>query len=232
MSAFLTVSQLARLVVVGDSLSVYPTIAECWPERARSLLPEWEVMNLAVGGKKLSEMLAEFPTGAALALNPNAARNVLVVLGGTNDILFAEEDAGEIFANWRALHQLATEAGFEVVGCTVPASAVMLAGSDKDNARLALNDLLRGYLHPRRLVDLAHPAFRWANFADTADGTWFIQPGDGTHPTAASAQAWAALILPVVLCAPPQAPSCELVGGQFRLAIPGLPGMALVVQSS
>jgi lysophospholipase L1-like esterase len=132
-------------------------------------------------------MLAEFTTQALPYYHSSREKNILVLLGGTNDG-FLDGGGGSletvVEARIQLYHTTARAAGFSTVAVTIPPSSVLFpVGSPQNTVRLAINAWIRANYSnfASALFDLvAIPEMQ-----DPTNTTWFL---DGTHPTVAGSQ--------------------------------------------
>jgi lysophospholipase L1-like esterase len=141
-------------VFMGDSITQY------WN------LP---INNAGVAGAFTADMLARFQTDV---INPGYAR--VVILGGTNDIwLSPSPNIPQAVANVEAMAQMATNAGMEVVLCTLPANETNQSFFAQPPLYPAFNQAITAYAaannyplvdyysltvnHPEYYIDGVHP---------------------------------------------------------------------------
>lgn len=106
-----------KVVFIGDSISWIwdaPDRLE-WADLLRAHLPNY--VDAGISGNQTDQMLARFDTDV-LASNPN----VVVILGGINDIKNSEVDPATVASNLFAMVQKADSAGDKVIVGTVLAA--------------------------------------------------------------------------------------------------------------
>jgi hypothetical protein len=171
-----------KLIVDGDSLCGLPALNNFPDLTIGRLGPEWWVVNKAVAGQHLTDMMADQATEILPEFDATRVLNVFLVGGGTNDINAGDTDAAETQANQQAYCEaiLAASPAAKIGVLTItPRSDNNPAA---DTVRLATNTLIRnnysGYAD--FLVDLAGDA----RFADTGgvaytDGLHYSTTGAG-----------------------------------------------------
>lgn len=122
----------------------------------------------------------------------HTSRCVLVLNGGTSDLLVDHDTAAVALADMEAYADAARAAApgsLRVVACTIPPSTALSAPDEAQ--RLVLNPLILASDHWDAVVDLAAVP----ELADPADTDFY---SDGTHWTAAGAAAAAGALDPVL----------------------------------
>ena len=174
-----------RLIILeGDSLTVGGQAgATPYPKTLARNLP-WEIdqRTIAASGEKLSQMITDYAAQAEARYRPASAhRNVLVILGGTNDI--QNESVATAYSRLQTYWALARATGYWVVAVTLPAGNPSGSVNPYNSYRNSLNTLI---LSDPSLYDaIARPDLNpnIGQDGDEANGTYFN--ADQLHLTTA-----------------------------------------------
>ena len=121
-----------------------------------------------------------------------------MILGGTNDIwLSSSPDVPTAVANVEAMAQMATDAGIEVVLCTLPANETNFSFFANPSLYPAFNSAITAYAAANNypLVDYYTLT---ANLCSTAPTNCLAYYTDGVHPNAAGYAAMEAALAAAV----------------------------------
>ncbi|MCK9571123.1 GDSL-type esterase/lipase family protein [Candidatus Pacearchaeota archaeon] len=162
----------ANIIFEGDSLTWGHQSPDTtsYPETLMASYPGVYWCSMAQGGDLLAQMTLDGPAQVDPLLS-GAARNVLVFLGGTNDLGGGGRSAAQVESDIEAYCLARKTAGWEIILCTIPNSL-----SFTDN--LIVNQWLRAHYtdFADRLADIA----LIDELLDASDATHFI---DGVHLT-------------------------------------------------
>lgn len=201
-----TVYPDVRIVYDGQSLNLQPPPGDgvSMPEVASAGLG-YPFANVAFGGASWTALAAG--TGgveaAATRLNPVLALSagvVLVLTGGTSDLIFEDDDGATVMADIvaysDAARSVATTAGtsIHVIASTIPETFNMTG--DEQTARQAFNTLLLADAGGDfdAVIDLTESEA--GPLADSTDSTYYA---DGVHWNATGAAYAAGLIRPAIV---------------------------------
>ncbi len=117
-----------QVVIEGDSLTAgaYSTNLQDWPNQLRMAHPDWLVWNEALSGAQIGvattsgTMAAEAPVQVDQLYNPSLSRNVLALLGGTNDIGVGGQSGSQTFTRLVNYLTARKALGYETWVITVP----------------------------------------------------------------------------------------------------------------
>ncbi len=151
----------------GDSLT-----AGHWSGLMPGLLQVWLTNDISAGGETVvSHMIPEFATEALPLLRGPPYTDILILRGGTNDILF-NTSAADLEAGIQSYCTTARAAGFKVVIATITPGTAFWYPAPKEAVRVAVNTWIKA---------------NWANWADAIwkldEVTELLDPTDATYYT-------------------------------------------------
>ena len=145
-------TQAYNLVFEGDSITrsdqassgAGTCFGTTYPAKALAALGylDWKGTNLGTSGQLASTMASNAATRAA-ANFVNGATNVVIVMGGTNDLGIGSQTPAQ---TWTSIQSIATTwkaAGYKVCLCTILPAANAAYPSNFDSMRTTLNGLIR-----------------------------------------------------------------------------------------
>ena len=173
-----------QIIFDGDSWTVgkqanavpYPLVA------TQAIGGNWRATSVAVSGQTVATMTTNAPTNVDTLIDAaQFPRNVVVMLGGINDIA-GSADAATTYARIVAYHQARRAAGWKTVACTIPhATAASVGGAAFNPVADAVNALIRANwgTFADALADLAADS----RLQDATDTTYYN--ADELHGTTA-----------------------------------------------
>lgn len=210
-----------NIVCVLDSVTFGYMVTTPWPSRLATLLGGgYTVTNAGVNGRTIlaansnaaAEVQPHFDAGASL--------NLVVVIGGTNDVL-ASDSSATIMGHMATYDTTLQGFGFTVIHCTIPN---LTPGGGFDAVQVAYASAIRSTYPSAYVVDLLADS-RLANGADTA----YFQ-GDQIHPLDAGDAAIASDVQSCILAlvAGPGGGGSDMAGRVYTVPISAVvsPGAA------
>lgn len=140
------------------------------------------VYNGAVSGSTVATRISTYASQIATLYNALTANNILVVAGGSNDLIsYATPQTNALYTNLQSYVAAAHATGWKVIVCTVLPSASMTTANGRDPDRINYNNLLvaNWSTFADGLINLAaHPVM--GLFSNTSNTLYYA---DGTNPT-------------------------------------------------
>lgn len=107
-----------KIICIGDSLTEgYPFFGDrSWPAQV-TLMEGWEMVNLGISGQTAEEILARtvrkeyFRCGGTKAGSEGVKADMAVILAGSNDFIYTDRTAEEVFADIQKIAEDAASEG-------------------------------------------------------------------------------------------------------------------------
>jgi lysophospholipase L1-like esterase len=186
-----------QIVYIGDSMTTGENTPTAYPYQLMALLGgDWNWGNYGMSGQTLDNMINRNTTWITPWSNFNPAKNIAVLWGGTNDILFGAS-AATTYTRLTTYANTLRAAGFTVVVLTMLPRSDATFPVGGEAIRQTYNTSIRnGYASfADALVDVASDS-RIGDIGDELDLTYYTS--DKVHLNDTGCGVVAALVLPVV----------------------------------
>lgn len=167
-----------NIICMGDSITLGYLATTSWPAALAAAHPTWNVRNLGVSGRTLTDLATVYPTEVAPLFDARLETNTAIIFAATNDIA-AGASAGTVETRLLTISALARASGHRVLWVTPIARGDHTGGQETVRQTLRTYMLANYATYADAISDPAALA-AFATQAATADTAIYV---DGTHPT-------------------------------------------------
>ncbi len=178
-------------VADGQSLNLQPDFGTTYPQVIASSHPSLQVKVAALGGTSWTD-LADTQAARLNTMANSATNTMLVLCGGTGDVVLENDSGATIYADMVAYASAARSAGFDKIAAQTITKTTGMTGGQNTSRTDANTLLLADASHAfDAVIDVAANA----NLSDPTNTTYYF---DGIHWTTAGAAIAAGLVDPTV----------------------------------